>query len=69
MENCQKDQVFYRATENQTVNTYTGLTRNTFKQRYNGHRNIFNHRNTPNSTILSTHLWKLKDEDTNYDMK
>ena len=35
-QNCQTDQVVYRATvteEDQTLNTYTGLTRNTFKQR------------------------------------
>ena len=71
-QNCQTDQVVYRATvteEDQTLNTYTGLTRNTFKQRYNGHRYTFNHRNTPNSTTLSTHLWKLKDERNNYDIK
>ena len=69
-QNCKTDQVVYRATvteEDQTLNTYTGLTRNTFKQRYNGHRYTFSHRNTPNSTTLSTHLWKLKDERNNYD--
>ena len=52
-----------------TVNTYTGLTRNTFKKRYNGHRYTFNHRDVPNSTTLSTHLWKLTDMNKNYDMK
>ena len=70
-ENCQTDNVIYRATvteENQNVNTYTGLTRNTFKKRFNGHTYTFNHRNGPNSTTLSSHVWRLKDERTNYDM-
>ena len=60
----------YRATvydENQNVNTYTGLTRNTFKQRYNSHRYSFNHRGG-NSTTLSTHLWKLFDEKKDFEM-
>ena len=71
-EDCQTDQVVYKATvteHDQTVNTYTGLTRNTFKKRYNGHRYTFNHRDVPNSTTLSTHLWKLTDMNKNYDMK
>ena len=53
----------------QTVNSYTGLTRNSFKKRYNGHRYTFNHRDAPNSTTLSTHLWKLTDMNKNYDLK
>ena len=68
--NCQVDHVVYRATvtdENQNTNTYTGLTRNTFKTRYNAHKHSFRHRDK-NSTTLSTHLWKLKDENKNFDI-
>ena len=71
-EDCQTDQVVYKATvteHDQTVNTYTGLTRNTFKKRYNGDRYTFNHRDLPNSTKLSTHLLKLTEMNKNYDMK
>ena len=71
-EDCQTDQVVYKATvteHDQTVNTYTGLTRNTFKKHYNGHNYTFNHRDAPNSTTLSTHLWKLMDMNRNYDLK
>ena len=60
--NCTVDHVIYRATvkdENQNIETYTGLTRNTFKKRYNGHTYSFNYRGE-NSTTLSSHLWKLK---------
>ena len=69
--NCKTDQVVYRATvteRDQTVNTYTGLTRNPFKKRFNGHQYSFNHRDAPNKTTLSTHVWKLKDKGENYDM-
>ena len=50
--------------EDLTENTYTGLTRNTFKKRFYGHTSSFNNRNTDEkkSTTLSTHVWKLKDE-------
>ena len=70
-EDCQTDNVIYRATvteEDQTTNTYTGLTRNTFKKRFNGHNYTFNHRNAPNSTTLSSHVWNLKDERKKYDL-
>ena len=68
--NCTVDHVIYRATvkdENNKINTYTGLTRNTFKKRYNGHTYSFNHRGE-NSTTLSSHLWKLKDQNKNYEI-
>ena len=69
-QNCQIHHVVYRATvtdEHQTVNTYTGLTRNTFKRRFDSHTYSFNHRDQ-NSTTLSSHLWKLKDEGTKFDI-
>ena len=62
--NCQVNSVVYIATmkdEDLNVNTYTGLHRITFKQRYNAHKHSVNHRDV-NSTTLSTHLWKLADE-------
>ena len=44
------------------ISTYTGLTANSFKERYNGHTSTFRHR-TGNSSTLSTHIWKLTDKD------
>ena len=49
------------------INTYTGVTRNTFKKRYYGHTYSFNHRGE-NSTTLSSHLWNLKDQNKNYEI-
>ena len=43
--NCQVDHVIYQATvkdEDQAINTYTGLTRNTFKKRHTAHNFNFN---------------------------
>ena len=69
-QNCQTNQVIYRATvtdEDNKVNTYTGLTRNTFKKRFNGHTHTFNHRDAP-STTLSSHVWRLKDQNKNFEI-
>ena len=40
----------------------TGLTGNTFKERYYGHTSSFRHRDEEHSTTLSSHIWKLEDE-------
>ena len=50
------DKVVYRATvkqDNSTVNTYTGLTSNSFKKRYCVHRSCFKNENHPNPKTLS----------------
>ena len=68
---CLVDKVVYKATvleDNATVNTYTGLTCNTFKERFYGHRISFEHRNHPNPTTLSTHVWDLKNKNKNYEI-
>ena len=62
--------MIYKATvtdEDNNVSTYTGLTRNSFKSRYNGHKYTFSHRDA-SSTTLSTHLWKLKDKNKQYNV-
>ena len=43
------------------------LTRNAFKKRHNAHKHSFRHMDV-NSTMLSTHLWKLSDEGINHDI-
>ena len=70
---CLTDKLVYKSTVNEedsTVNTYTGLTCNTFKQRFYGHTYSFNHRVTDEkkTTTLSTHIWSLKDQGKNYDI-
>ena len=54
-------------TEN-TNETYTGLTGDTFKQRHYGHTSNFRHREQQDKTSLSTHIWKLKDENVEFDI-
>ena len=68
--NCQVHHVIYQATvkdEDKAINTYTGLTRNTFKKRHTAHNFSFNNRGK-NSTTLSTHLWNLKDDNKNFEI-
>ena len=70
---CLVDKLVYRATVRQddintTTNTYTGLTSNTFKERFYGHRSSFEHQNHKNPTTLSTHIWDLKRERRNFEI-
>ena len=68
---CTKTEVIYRATvteEDGNVNTYTGLTCNTFKKRWNAHTYSFNHPEA-NQTTLSTHTHTLKDDNVKFGIK
>ena len=68
---CQKTEVIYRATvtqEDGNENTYTGITCNTFKKRWNAHTYSFNHPEA-NQTTLSTHTHTLKDDNVKFDIK
>ena len=49
-----------------TTNTYTGLTGSTFKDRYDKHSSSF--RNEEHSTTLSSHIWKLKDNNLKFEL-
>ena len=51
------------------IETYTGLTKNKFKQRYNGHKASFRKKKKQHATTLSTHIWKLKEKRANYEIK
>ena len=53
--NCQVDHVIYKASikdEDNKTETYTGLTQNTFKTRYNAHKHSFNHRGQNSTTRI-----------------
>ena len=66
---CKKSNVVYRAavtTDNGNTEYYTGLTGNKFKERYSGHKTSFNHQKYMHKSTLSTHIWKLKNENTNF---
>ena len=63
--NCLQKSVVYQAhvaTDNKTM-TYTGMTKNTFKQRFNGHNATIQKRPSKEKvTTLSEYVWKLKDQ-------
>ena len=62
--NCLTSGVIYRAevvSDNYGAETYTGLTKNTFKKRFYKHRESFNKRSPETSTTLSSYIWQLKD--------
>ena len=67
---CQVDKVIYKATvtTNNTMQTYTGLTGDTFKKRFGGHKTSFTHKKYSTSTTLSKHIWELKDKKENFDI-
>ena len=53
---------------NSNKQTYTGLTRNTFKKRFYGHRSSFTNKEKEHSTTLSTYVWQLQDNNVNFDI-
>ena len=63
--NCLQSSVIYQATvtrkDNNTTETYIGLTENDFKTRCRNHTASFRHAKHRNSTELSKHIWTLKD--------
>ena len=68
---CLVDKVVYKTRvvqDNNVVNTYTGLTSNTFKKRFYKHRDTFKKRDHENPTTLSTHVWDLKDKNQNFEL-
>ena len=62
---CLTKGVIYQATvtrnDNSERETYIGLTENTFKERYTGHKSSFEIKNPKNATALSQYIWSLKD--------
>ena len=68
--NCLQSSVIYQATvtrnDNNTAETYIGLTENDFKTRYRNHTASFRHAKHKNSTELSKHIWTLKDNNIDH---
>ena len=69
-EQCLKESVIYQATvtnsENNHIQTYIGLTANTFKTRFNNHKCSFKNKSKKSRTELSKHIWELNDSKTEY---
>ena len=70
---CTIDKVQYKSTvtteDPQTVETYVGVTATSFKKRFGGHKTSFNNPKYAGDTMLSTHIWNLKKDNINYNMK
>ena len=61
----------YKATVSTSENKkhYIGLTSNTFKTRYSLHKTSFTNKDKRNNTELSKYIWKLKDNNTAYQIE
>ena len=68
---CQTKSVVYQAqvTANGGTESYVGITEGEFKTRYRNHLTSFNNASKKNSTELSKHIWSLKENNTNYNIK
>ena len=53
----------------QDTKEYIGLTSNTFKTRYYAHSSSFNAPQRAHNTALSTHIWKLKENNISCTME
>ena len=61
---CLSQSIVYKATvtaPSAPDKVYFGLTANTFKERYGGHKHTIETDRSYNPTALSGHVWKLKD--------
>ena len=67
---CQQKNVVYKGSittdDDGESEYYTGLTGQTFKKRYGGHKTSFNNRKYWNSSTMSIHIWKLKRENRTF---
>ena len=59
---CTIKSLVYRATVRSTEEKYVGLTANTFKQRYGGHKANFSNPADRTKSTLAGHIWSLKDQ-------
>ena len=68
---CLTSSVIYNAqvTTNNATKNYIGLTEGTFKQRFSQHKATFKHRKYTNNTELSKYIWKLRDNNQDFNIK
>ena len=70
--NCQIKSIIYKATvttRNHDTKEYIGLCETTFKNRFNNHKSSFNREHKKKETALSKHIWNLKDNNIEYNIK
>ena len=64
---CLTENIIYKATVTTTsgnARTYISMTEHEFKMRYNNHKLSFKDRKHSHDSVLSKHIWDLKDEST-----
>ena len=70
---CLTKDVIYQATvqssDTSEIETYIGLTSKTFKERWNNHKTSFRLENHQNESKLSVHIWDLKRQQIDYELK
>ena len=69
---CLTEGVVYQALVERSdgvTESYVGLTEKSFKDRWTKHKSSFKTRNPKNATGLSRYVWKLMDEQTEYNIK
>ena len=68
---CQIHSIVYKATvvAGEDQRDYTGLTAQTFKQRFYSHQQSFRDKKYQSSAALSKHIWSLEEKDTNFEIK
>ena len=55
-----------KETQSGIINTYTGLTGRAFKDRWKEHQNDFEKPKNRTQTMLSSHIWDLKDKGVDF---
>ena len=68
---CLTDNLVYQATvkaDNRPEKYYIGMTENTFKTRFNGHKVSFKQKSHRNDTTLSNFILELKDNGSNFNI-
>ena len=69
---CLTPSVVYKAEvvdQDSKVESYTGLTSRTFKERFYEHRGSMNNVDSDHSTTLSSHIWRLKNSNKSFNIK
>ena len=67
---CMTKNLIYQTTvdEQNSTETYVGLTGNTFKKRWTAHKSTFRKEERRTATTLSQHIWNLKAEGKEYSL-
>ena len=68
---CLKESLIYscKVDTNSGSRGYIGVTKNSFKSRWNGHNSDARHIENRHSTTLANHVWSLKEQNIPFSQK